>query len=48
MTKQMTEHDHGSMSVREHEKTFEFFIKFATRFAIAVAIFLVLLAIFNG
>ena len=44
----MSDHQHGTMDARDHEKVFEGFLKFAFRFAIAVAIFLVLLAIFNA
>ncbi len=44
----MSEHEPGTMDIRDHEKVFEGFIKFAFRFAIAVGIFLLLLAMFNG
>ena len=44
----MSEHEQGSMGIREHEKTFEGFVKFVTRAVIAIAIFLILLAIFNS
>ncbi len=44
----MSEHKHGTMSVREHEKVFEGFIRISTRFVIAVAVFLILLAMFNA
>ena len=44
----MSEHEHGTMDTREHEKVFEGFVRFSFRFAIAVAVFLILLAIFNG
>ncbi len=44
----MSEHEHGTMSVRDHEKVFEGFIRISTRFVIAVAIFFVLLAMFNA
>ena len=44
----MSDYKHGTMSVRNHEKVFEGFIKFATRFVIAAIIFFILLAIFNA
>lgn len=44
----MSEHKHGTMSARTHEKVFEGFIKFSTRFVIATAIFFVLLAMINA
>ena len=44
----MSEHKHGTMSARSHEKVFEGFIRFSTRFAIAAVIFLLLLAMINA
>lgn len=44
----MAEHTHGDMSVREHEKTFEAFVKILWRAIIAILVFLVLLAMING
>ncbi len=44
----MSEHEHGTMSVRNHEKVFEGFIKFATRFVIVAIVFFLFLAMVNG
>ncbi|MCL3881809.1 aa3-type cytochrome c oxidase subunit IV [Marivita sp. GX14005] len=44
----MAEHKHGSMDITEQEKTFEGFIKVATRVAIASIAVLIFLAIFNS
>ena len=44
----MTEYQHGSMSTRSQQKTYEGFIKFATRFTIATVIFFIFLAIVGG
>ncbi len=44
----MTENMHGNMDIKAHERTFEGFIIFAKRAAIAIVVVLVLLAIFNG
>ncbi|WP_293575851.1 aa3-type cytochrome c oxidase subunit IV [Phaeobacter sp.] len=42
----MAEHEHGSMDISVQEKTYEGFLKFTTRFCIAVTLFTVFLAIF--
>lgn len=44
----MAEHKHGSMDIKDHEKTFEGFVKFVTYAVIGILIFLVLLAMVNG
>ena len=44
----MADHQHGSMSIRVQEKTFEGFVKFSTRFVIVTVIFFIFLAIVNG
>ncbi|MFT4149337.1 MAG: aa3-type cytochrome c oxidase subunit IV [Paracoccaceae bacterium] len=41
----MAEHQHGSMDIRDHEKTFEGFVRWSVRvgiFAICVLIFMAL------
>ncbi|EPX81773.1 aa3-type cytochrome c oxidase subunit IV [Litoreibacter arenae] len=44
----MAEHEHGSMDISDHEKTFAGFVKFTTYAVIGILIFLVLLAMVNG
>jgi len=44
----MAEHKHGSMDIKDHEKTFEGVVKFTTYSVIGILIFLVLLAMVNG
>ena len=44
----MAEHKHGSMDIKDHEKTFEGFVKFTTYSVIGILIFLVFLALVNG
>ena len=44
----MTEHTHGEMNVREHEKTFEGFIRFSTWVTALVIVVLVFLALVNA
>ncbi|RME18873.1 MAG: aa3-type cytochrome c oxidase subunit IV [Alphaproteobacteria bacterium] len=44
----MAEHEHGTMDVRVHEKTFENFIKFMGRAAMVCIAILIFLAIFNS
>ncbi|SFR37589.1 aa3-type cytochrome c oxidase subunit IV [Litoreibacter janthinus] len=44
----MAEHEHGSMDIKDHEKTFEGFVKFTTYSVIGIIVFLVLLALVNG
>lgn len=41
----MAEHEPGTMDIRVQEKTFEGFIKIATRSVIAIIVCLILLAI---
>lgn len=42
----MADHKHGSMDITEHEKTFQGFMSFATKSAVAIIILLILMAIF--
>jgi hypothetical protein len=42
------EHKHGTMDITVQEKTFAGFVRVMTWTAILVAVFLVLLAMFNG
>lgn len=44
----MAEHEHGSMSIRTQQKTYEGFIKVTVRSVIAILLVLVFLAIFNS
>ena len=41
-------HEHGSMDIKDHEKTFLGFVKFTTYSIIIILIALALLAIVNG
>ncbi|HBZ42642.1 MAG TPA: aa3-type cytochrome c oxidase subunit IV [Maritimibacter sp.] len=41
----MADHKHGTMDTRNQEKTFEGFVKFATRAVIGIIVILILLAI---
>ncbi|MFE3835900.1 aa3-type cytochrome c oxidase subunit IV [Pseudogemmobacter sonorensis] len=42
------EHKHGSMDIREHEKTFAGFIKFTTWTTVLIFVVLVILALANA
>jgi len=44
----MAEHQHGSMNIRVHEKTFENFIKVTVRSVIVILFLVVILAIFGA
>ena len=46
----MTEekHEHGSMDIKDHEKTFLGFVKFTTYSVVIILLTLVFLAIVNG
>lgn len=44
----MAEHEHGTMNIRVHEKTFEGFIKVVERSVIAIVVVLLILAIFGA
>jgi hypothetical protein len=44
----MGEHQHGQMDITENVKTFEGFIRWSIRVAIAVIAVLIFLAIFNS
>lgn len=44
----MAEHEHGSMDIKDQEKTFAGFMKFTTYTVIGILVFLVFLAIVNG
>lgn len=44
----MSEHKHGEMDIRDHEKTFAGFISWSTRVAVFSIAVLVFLALFNS
>ena len=44
----MAEYKHGSMDIKEHEKTFDGFIRWSVRVVIASFAILIFLAIFNS
>ncbi len=44
----MAEHEHGSMDIKDQERTFDGFMKFTTYTVIGILVFLVFLAIVNG
>ena len=44
----MAEHEHGSMDITEQEKTFEGFVNWSIRIAVASIAVLLFLAIFNS
>ncbi|GFE64841.1 aa3-type cytochrome c oxidase subunit IV [Litoreibacter roseus] len=44
----MEEHKHGSMDIKEQEKTFEGFVKFTTYSVVAILFILIFLAVFNS
>ena len=44
----MAEHDHGSMDIEEHEKTFAAFVKFVAWAAVAIICLLLFIALVNG
>ncbi|MFZ3582227.1 aa3-type cytochrome c oxidase subunit IV [Loktanella sp. DJP18] len=44
----MADHKHGEMDVSVQEKTFDSFIWFVSRGAIAIIVFLIFLALVNG
>lgn len=44
----MAEYKPGSMDITEHEKTFEGFIRWSVRVAVASILVLIFLAIFNS
>lgn len=44
----MAEHEHGSMDIKDQEKTFDGFVKFTTYSVVGILVFLVLLAMING
>lgn len=44
----VTEHDHGTMDIREHEKTFTGFVRVSTWVCIVTAIVLVFMALANA
>ena len=43
-----TEHEHGSMEIREHQKTFAGFVRFSTWVCILAAVVLVFMALANA
>ncbi len=44
----MADHEHGTMSTRDQEKTFEGFVKFVTRTVIVILVILVAMALLNA
>lgn len=44
----MAEYKHGSMDIKENEKTFDGFIRWSVRVVIAAFAILIFLAIFNS
>lgn len=44
----MAEHKHGSMDIKEQEKTFNAFVSMTGKAVIAIFAFLVFLALVNG
>ena len=44
----MAEHEHGSMDVKDHEKTFAGFVKFTIYSIVLILVSLVILAIVHG
>lgn len=44
----MAEHEHGSMDIKDQERTFDGFVKFTTYTVIGILVFLVFLALVNG
>ncbi len=44
----MADHQHGSIDVRDHEKTFNGFIRFVTWAAIIVLLILIFMALVNA
>jgi hypothetical protein len=44
----MAEYKPGSMDITDHEKTFESFIKMATRVAIAALLVIIFIGLVNG
>jgi Bacterial aa3 type cytochrome c oxidase subunit IV len=44
----MADHDHGSMDIHVHEKTFDGFITFVTRAVIVIVVLVVFMALVNA
>lgn len=44
----MAEHKHGSMDIKDQEKTFEGFINFTIKTVMVILVMVVLLAMWNG
>jgi hypothetical protein len=44
----MAEHTHGEMDIREHEKTFAGFVRFATWTAAIIVLILIFMALVNA
>lgn len=44
----MAEHKHGSMDIKEQEKTFDGFVKFTIWTIVVIIVALILLAFVNG
>lgn len=44
----MTDYEHGQMDIRDHQRTFAGFVRFASVAVIVIVAFLVFLALANG
>ena len=44
----MADHKHGSMDITQNQKTFEGFMRYVVRTAIAIIVVLILLALFGA
>lgn len=44
----MADYKPGSMDITDHEKTFDSFIKFATRVAVAAILVIIFIGLVNG
>ncbi|MFX0542131.1 aa3-type cytochrome c oxidase subunit IV [Roseovarius sp. S1116L3] len=44
----MADHEHGEMDIKDHEKTFDAFVKWATRVAIFAVCVLLFMALVNS
>lgn len=45
---EVKEHEHGTMEIREHQKTFAAFVRFSTWVCIIAAVVLVFMALTNA
>jgi len=44
----MTDHKHGEMDIRDHERTFEGFLRFAMYVVLVAVAILIFLAVYNS